>query len=189
MCLIRDLKKVVSKYQTIDTYSYSNFDNIIEIMNKHNKYMISVMDNNTPNTSKIIKTTMPILAKELQLSNKSPKLLDECVYCVTKDNKQSCITEIWYVGPITFKFACNNGYMEVAKFLYDNEPKKYDADMSEIFRMCCIKGHLSIAKWLYKMDNTLIDTDIYVDIKILDDTVRNWLEDTRVCHTPMTKTC
>lgn len=59
-----------------------------------------------------------------------------------------------------FRFCCELGYLEVAKWLIKVEPK-YILDINDdIFSCVCMNGHLSVAQWLLKIKP---DIDISAD--------------------------
>ena len=60
-----------------------------------------------------------------------------------------------------FRWACKNGHLVVAQWLYEIKPSlDISAENEYAFRMACVKGHLDIAQWLYQIKPTL---DISVD--------------------------
>jgi ankyrin repeat protein len=51
-----------------------------------------------------------------------------------------------------FRYACIEGYLEVAKWLLQVCPNIHiSAYNEEAFRWACVNGHLEVAKWLHQM--------------------------------------
>ena len=51
-----------------------------------------------------------------------------------------------------FRDVCNNGYLELAKFLYQFNPNiDISAQNEQLFRYACEKGHLELAQWLLQI--------------------------------------
>lgn len=56
----------------------------------------------------------------------------------------------------SFRFACFNGHLELAKWLYSIRPNMNISNLDEDpFRIACQRGHLEVIKWLYQIKPTI----------------------------------
>jgi len=53
-----------------------------------------------------------------------------------------------------FRYACNSGNINIAKWLYSLEDKpNIHANDDEVFRYACYTGNINIAQWLYELED------------------------------------
>ena len=57
-----------------------------------------------------------------------------------------------------FNYNCENGDINVAKWLYYQGKVDIHAQYEYAFRLCCQNGHLTVAKWLYSLGGVNIHT-------------------------------
>ena len=55
------------------------------------------------------------------------------------------------MGEFTFRHACRNGYLDVAKWLYSLGNVYIDVFNDYAFRHACKNGHLKVARWLFSL--------------------------------------
>lgn len=66
-----------------------------------------------------------------------------------------------------FKESCSEGYLYVARWLYElsiNENIKINIHINnnDILKQSCINGHLDVARWLYELSRT--DNNVPINI-------------------------
>ena len=67
-----------------------------------------------------------------------------------------------------FLWSCENGYLEVAKWLWSlNQNINIHANDEFAFRWSCLHGHLETAKWLWSLDKN-------IDIHAINDRAFDW---------------
>jgi hypothetical protein len=111
-------------------------------------YLLDSFRNNTSNLTPCIRNRNTNVINKIKKSN-----INKNDYTYIEDNIYSL-----------FDMACENGYIDVAKFLYDlsikNSKRIYDFEYA--FKKSCKNNHLAVAKWLYKLSvktNNKLDTN------------------------------
>ena len=93
-------------------------------------------------------------------------LLDACalgnltlVKSIIDNNKNNTNFSVHFCDDYSFRTACCNGHLEVAKWLLSNYPniKVFDNFNDNFFQSVCSYGHLDVAKWLYSINPKVTD--------------------------------
>lgn len=93
-------------------------------------------------------------------------LLDACtsgnlmlVKSIIENNKNNTNFSVHFCDDYSFRTACCNGHLEVAKWLLSNYPniKVFDNFNDNLFQSVCMHSHLNVAKWLYSMNSKVTD--------------------------------
>ena len=58
---------------------------------------------------------------------------------------------------------CQNGYINIAQWIYELEDINIHADGEVAFRLACMNGQLNVAQWLYSLGDVDVDIDIDLD--------------------------
>ena len=79
------------------------------------------------------------------------------------------------------KYACENGYIEIVKLIYEKreQVEKYTkTDIMIFFEMSLYNGNLDIAKWFWEITNEGDDIDVteYINLFILENTFQHACE-------------
>ena len=80
------------------------------------------------------------------------------VKSIIDNNKNNTNFSVYFCDDYSFRTACYNGHLEVAKWLLSNYPniKVFDNFNDNLFQSVCSNGHLDVAKWLYSMNSTKV---------------------------------